>query len=170
MGLAERVDALYERRAARAQPRIATMADDDALLRLDLLGREQAPGAARKALTALNGSLGILSERKLSDARLLASELVANALHHGDADGKITLSVHGMPKAIRVAVSDEGDGFDPDELRAPSSDRTRGWGLAMVRVLADRWGVERNGATTVWFEIDHPRREAPLGAHASPAQ
>lgn len=146
------------------------MADDDALLRLDLLGRDQAPGAARNALTTLNGSLGIFSESQLGDVRLLASELVANALHHGNADGTITLSVHGMPKAIRVAVSDDGDGFDPGELSAPSSDQTRGWGLALVGVLADRWGVERDIATTVWFEIDHPRRAAALGAHASPTQ
>jgi anti-sigma regulatory factor (Ser/Thr protein kinase) len=139
------------------------VADDDPQLRLDLPGSERAPGAARTALTAMNGSLHILSEAQLRDARLLASELVANALHHGAADGTITLSMHDMPKAIRVEVSDDGDGFDPDELQEPSSDRARGWGLALVGALADRWGVERDIATTVWFEIDHPRREAPLG-------
>jgi anti-sigma regulatory factor (Ser/Thr protein kinase) len=146
------------------------MADDDALLRLDLPDSERAPGAARTALTALNRSLRILSEAQLHDARLLASELVTNALHHGAADGRVTLSVHRMPEGMRVEVSDAGDGFDPGELQAPSSDRAHGWGLALVRVLADRWGVERDIATTVWFEIDQPRSEAPLGAHASPPQ
>jgi anti-sigma regulatory factor (Ser/Thr protein kinase) len=134
------------------------VADDHAQLRLDLPGSERAPGAARTALTALNGSRHSLSESQLRDARLLASELVANALHHGAADGAITLSVHDMPEAIRVEVSDDGDGFDPDELQEPSSDRGRGWGLAVVGALADRWGVDRDLATTVWFEIDHPRR------------
>lgn len=146
------------------------MADDDPQLRVDLPGTERAPRAARTALTALNGSLYILSEAQLRDARLLASELVANALHHRAADGTITLSVHDMPEAIRVEISDDGDGFDPADLQEPSSDRGRGWGLAVVGALADRWGVERDLATTVWFEIDDPRRVEPLGAHASPAR
>ena len=37
---------------------------------------------------------------------------------------------------------------DPDPAR-PS-----GWGLYLVRELSDRWGVERNKQTRVWFELD----------------
>lgn len=138
------------------------MADDHAVLTLDLPDREQAPAAARKALTALNGSLRLVSEERLRDAQLLVSELVANAVRHAsDRDGRVTLRVHAASETMRVEVSDEGDGFDPAALSRPSPERPGGWGLAIVAALAHRWGVQR-GPTTVWFEIDRPRRDTAL--------
>jgi hypothetical protein len=53
------------------------VADDGALLSLDLPDRAHASAAARKALTALNGSLRVINEARLRDAHLLVSELVA---------------------------------------------------------------------------------------------
>jgi anti-sigma regulatory factor (Ser/Thr protein kinase) len=64
------------------------MARDGALLSLDLPDRAQAPAAARKALTALNGSLHLVSEARLRDAQLLVSELVGNAVRHGGHSGR----------------------------------------------------------------------------------
>jgi anti-sigma regulatory factor (Ser/Thr protein kinase) len=137
------------------------MADDGALLRLVLPDREQAPAAARKALTALNGSLHLVSETRLRDAQLLVSELVTNAVRHGSrASRKVNMTVYAMPDMMRVEVTDEGEGFDLSGLPKPSSERTGGWGLAIVAAVAHRWGVDHERGTTVWFEIDRPRREA----------
>jgi anti-sigma regulatory factor (Ser/Thr protein kinase) len=120
-----------------------------------LLGRtftadRQAPSAARNALQALNGSLDpVLAE----DVRLLVSELVTNSLRHtGTAD--IELEVWGSDEVIRVSVSDHGAGFDLGGPPQPGD--ASGWGLFMVDRLADRWGVESNGDTCVWFELVRP--------------
>jgi anti-sigma regulatory factor (Ser/Thr protein kinase) len=137
------------------------MTDDDALLRLDLPDRAAAPAAARKALTALNGSLHLVSETRLREAQLLLSELVANAVRHGDAQ-PVGVAVHASPGVLRVEVSDDGHGFDPNDLDRPSLERAGGWGLEIVAALAHRWGVERGARTTVWFEIDRPQADAPL--------
>jgi anti-sigma regulatory factor (Ser/Thr protein kinase) len=147
------------------------VADDGALLSLVLPDRDQAPAAARKALTALNGSLHLVSETRLRDAQLLVSELVTNAVRHGGhASRKVNMTVYAMPDLMRVEVTDEGEGFDPSRLPKPSSDRTGGWGLAIVAAVAHRWGIDHERGTTVWFEIDRPRREAAIVSDPTPPQ
>jgi hypothetical protein len=50
-------------------------------------------------------------------------------------------------------VIDEGPGFEPRPTRSvnPIED---GFGLTLVEQLSDRWGVEVDDETRVWFEID----------------
>jgi hypothetical protein len=45
---------------------------------------------------------------------------------------------------------------------APAPDPTRpsGWGLYLVAELADRWGVDSDETTLVWFEFDRPAAAA----------
>jgi anti-sigma regulatory factor (Ser/Thr protein kinase) len=120
-----------------------------------LLGRtfsadRQAPGAARHALECLEGSL---DEALAADVRLLVSELVTNSLRHTGTT-EIQLEVWWSDQLVRVAVSDQGAGFD---LRGrPQPGEASGWGLFMVDRLADRWGVAKNGRTCVWFELTRP--------------
>jgi anti-sigma regulatory factor (Ser/Thr protein kinase) len=160
-----------DRDSAASSATPTAMADDGALLNLDLPDRAEAAAAARKALTALNGSLHLVSEARLRDAQLLVSELVANAVRHGGRSGEqVRVSVRANPKTMRVEVTDRGAGFEPERLPQPSSEHAGGWGLAIVAALAHRWGVERRTATTVWFEIDRPQRETPIESHPSPPQ
>jgi hypothetical protein len=49
-------------------------------------------------------------------------------------------------------VTDIGPGFQA-RPRRPDDDPGSGWGLFLVEQLSDRWGVELNGATQVWFEL-----------------
>ena len=44
----------------------------------------------------------------------------------------------------------------PARNLAPSPDPVRpsGWGLYLVAELADRWGVDSDDRTLVWFELD----------------
>jgi len=144
---------------------------DEALLTLQLPDRPEAPSAARKALTSLNGSLHLISEPRLRDAQLVISELVANAVRHGGRTGQpILLTVRATPEVMRVEVSDDGQGFDEAPLAEAPDDRGGGWGLPIVAALAHRWGVDRGAATTVWFEIDRPQREEPVPVDPSPPQ
>lgn len=107
------------------------------------------PATARAALTRwLDGQI---PWDALSDARLLASELVA---HSGSADapengGSLRLAVRLRDGALRVDVSDPTRSTSPSW--GPGGD---GLGLKLVEALARRWGVEHADGTHLWFEVD----------------
>jgi anti-sigma regulatory factor (Ser/Thr protein kinase) len=131
-----------------------------------------APASAADAREALRRLP--LPEEIVEKVALLVTELVANAVVHGRtlSDRRIRFELevddHG---AVRGAVSDHGPGFTarlPDE---PDLTTPGGLGLVLVDRLADRWGVSRDGATKVWFEIDRLQSATtrlPLWACATP--
>jgi anti-sigma regulatory factor (Ser/Thr protein kinase) len=99
-----------------------------------------------------------LERSELDSAKLLASELVNNAVIHGK--GKITLRAELDADRLRVEVIDEGEGFE-STLRVGEFDDVGGWGLRIVDQESSRWGVHE-GTTHVWFELE---RSGPrLGA------
>jgi len=111
--------------------------------------------AAAVARHALDGLGAALPDGRMRDVRLLVSELVTNAVRHANlgANDVIGLVVELAGDALRVEVHDPGGGFVPS---APSPDPARpsGWGLYLVAELADRWGVDSDDTTLVWFELD----------------
>lgn len=117
-----------------------------------------APRAARSALDELNGHID--PELK-DDIRLLVSEVVTNSVIHAQPQppGEVVLDVWSSDDVVRVAVTDRGPGFVVAER--PQGGRRSGWGLMMVDQLADRWGVELNGGTEVWFELRRPGADPP---------
>jgi anti-sigma regulatory factor (Ser/Thr protein kinase) len=114
-----------------------------------------APESAAEARRALDDLAGELPDGRMRDVRLLVSELVTNAVRHANlASGDvIALVVDLADHTLRVEVHDPGGGFVP---RTPTPDPTRpsGWGLYLVAELADRWGVDSDETTLVWFELD----------------
>ena len=85
-------------------------------------------------------------------AELLASELVANAVVHGEGVIELPLSVHG--EVLRIEVSDEAPA--QPQLQQPTSLETDGRGLQFVDAYALAWGTSRNDAgagKTVWCEL-----------------
>jgi len=117
------------------------------------------PEAAAEARHALaDVTLGDGRER---DVRLLVSELVTNAVRHANlAAGDIILLVIDVgDRTLRVEVHDPGGGFVPT-APAPDPARPSGWGLYLVAELADRWGVDSDERTLVWFELDRPAAAA----------
>jgi anti-sigma regulatory factor (Ser/Thr protein kinase) len=110
--------------------------------------------AARRLVRAHAGGLGA---QRRADAVLLVSELVTNALRHGN--GAITLRIAREPHELVVEVADAGSGAVKISPRAGADD-VGGWGLRIVDWLADDWGV-RVGSTCVWFRLRYdtaPRR------------
>ncbi|HEX5936129.1 MAG TPA: ATP-binding protein [Actinomycetota bacterium] len=124
------------------------------------------PEAAADARRFVRASLGRdLPPDRIDDAVLLTDELMTNSVRHAATREPIDLSITMREGVIRVAVSDAGRGFDPNDPTPPvGPPRDGGWGLELVDSLSDRWGVDRDGArTVVWFEMDASRSRGGTG-------
>jgi anti-sigma regulatory factor (Ser/Thr protein kinase) len=120
----------------------------------------QAPGIARRSVVGWFGAA--LNADQLDAARLLTSELVANAVLHGE--GKIVLRAHLDGDRVLVEVIDDGKGFER-EVRQREFGDLHGRGLTIVDSEASRWGIHE-GTTHVWFELE---RSGPrLGPEGKP--
>jgi anti-sigma regulatory factor (Ser/Thr protein kinase) len=106
------------------------------------------PGRARRLLEAWFGSS--LEPSELDTAKLLVTELVTNAMVHGE--GTITLRSGLDDDQLMVEVIDEGSGFEVP-AGPPPLDDSGGWGLQLVATKASRWGVFE-GTTHVWFALE----------------
>jgi anti-sigma regulatory factor (Ser/Thr protein kinase) len=91
-----------------------------------------------------------LDREDLDKAKLLVSELLTNAVLHGQ--GAITLRASVDENRLLVEVMDEGFGFER-VAREHDFDQLGGLGLRIVDAEASRWGVHE-GTTHVWFEIE----------------
>lgn len=121
-------------------------------LQLTLERSVQAPAVARAEVTECCRDLGI-GGSLCQSLILLVSEVVSNAVRHSTADPSEPVGFVASfgERAIRVTVSDAGEGFTP-RPRDPA--RTHdGYGLYLLEKVADRWGVDSRGGTRVWFEL-----------------
>jgi anti-sigma regulatory factor (Ser/Thr protein kinase) len=114
------------------------------------------PAVVTTARHALDRLADVLPHEKLEDARLVVSELVTNSVLHAglSPDDQISLTVVVSAGSVRGRVCDPGPGFKVPSEPCPRSDLRGGWGLPIVETISNRWGVERNRHTCVWFEID----------------
>jgi anti-sigma regulatory factor (Ser/Thr protein kinase) len=117
---------------------------------VELASRPDAPSLARAAVAELSEAL--LPEA-LEDLKLLATELVTNSCLHGDGGGPISLELELAAGVARLAVTDDGRGFEAS-VDAADPFAESGRGLFIVDALADRWGVEGGARTRVWAELD----------------
>jgi anti-sigma regulatory factor (Ser/Thr protein kinase) len=91
----------------------------------------------------------------VTDAALVVSELLSNALRHaGPLPGTgIRVAWDLDPDSVRVSVSD-GGGLTRPVLGTPTPTTTGGRGLRIVARLARRWGTLCDDeGTTVWAEV-----------------
>jgi anti-sigma regulatory factor (Ser/Thr protein kinase) len=117
----------------------------------ELAGGPYAATAARLALDNLDAELDpVLAQ----DLRLLVTEAVKNSVQHAGVgpEDSIGLKIAVKPDLVRIEVTDDGPGFEPDASR-PDEDEVSGWGLFLIDQLAERWGVMQEKGTTVWFEV-----------------
>jgi anti-sigma regulatory factor (Ser/Thr protein kinase) len=122
-------------------------------LELELPGDNGAPALARRAVEERvdHG----YDEEQAGTLLLLVTELVTNAVLHAGAPGSpVLLRVSVAPGRLRVEVHDRGPGFEMHKPKPRGS--SGGYGLFLVERMSDRWGVNREGDTYVWFELDRP--------------
>lgn len=121
---------------------------------LQLPGQAASVPAARRAVAAgLQGLPGV-SEEKLLAARLIVSELVANAVVH--AGTAVTVSWAVVAGRLRIEVCDDSVVVPTLAYADPVAERGRG--LSIVAIMASRWGIDLRGGRgkAVWAEIDLP--------------
>ena len=89
--------------------------------------------AARDVAAALAPLAPELGPRTAQDLRLLATELVANAVHHtGIADGSVEVQLRLTDDRVHLSVLDDGPGFDLPERPVQTPEGPGGWGLYLV--------------------------------------
>jgi anti-sigma regulatory factor (Ser/Thr protein kinase) len=105
--------------------------------------------AARQMVDDVGG----LSSSLLDDARLVVTELVANAVRHGEAAAQVGVSLRWADPTLRIEVRSEGP-FVPPPADRPGEDSGRG--LTLVQALSRRWGVHAGAGVMVWAELHAP--------------
>jgi anti-sigma regulatory factor (Ser/Thr protein kinase) len=118
---------------------------------LDLTLPAEADSVAEARTRVCDAIASEFDNGELETLKLLVSEVVTNAVRHGD--GAAPLELHATwNDEVRIEISDHGDGFTPTP-RIGALDEPGGFGLFLVGRLADRWGVETDDGTTVWFVV-----------------
>ncbi len=110
-----------------------------------------APEAARNIVAALLPAwdLGDL----ISDAQLIASELVTNAYRHAQGTAGFELLLVQRDAGVRIALAD-GSSIKP-VIAELSHERPSGRGMMLVSALCTEWGSEsRDGGKQVWADLD----------------
>jgi anti-sigma regulatory factor (Ser/Thr protein kinase) len=116
---------------------------------LKLVADRQAPAAARGHVRGECADHGV-SAAVTDTVVLLTSEVVTNAVLHGE--GSLRLGAEAHRRLVRVEVMDRSNEA-PRALEA-DADAESGRGMSIVDVLAAEWGVTSSDpGKTVWFEV-----------------
>ena len=110
---------------------------------------DTAPSDARRLLTAAlrrAGHHGLL----LADARIVVTELAANAVVH--ARSPFSVSISSGDSTVRILVRDRSLAAPAMQQDVPT--RPSGRGLRLVTALSSRWGVDPTpDGKVVWAEL-----------------
>jgi len=110
---------------------------------------------ARHAFAAAEESL---SEEERQPVLLLLTELVTNAVRHGDGVERprgVAVKIVESETGVGAAVTNPGGGFEWEGRRSDDPLEPGGYGLVLVDSMSSRWGIDRcAGSITVWFEMD----------------
>ena len=109
---------------------------------------------------------------ELEKVGLAVREVVANAIIHGnrlDDQKKVVLTLLRTPAQLKVAVWDQGDGFDLDSLPDPRSPevllKEHGRGIYMARAFMDEFHVQPGPAGGATVSLVKHIRKCSNGKH-----
>ena len=95
-------------------------------------------------------------ESVVADIAISVSELVNNAVANGSRyspDQPIIVTIDKTNGAVTITVSDQGTGFNPDEIADPLADenllKEAGRGIFIVRSLMDAVDINASGQGTM---------------------
>jgi serine/threonine-protein kinase RsbW len=123
-------------------------------LRLELRAIGPTPAAMRHALDSFLVALKVPEDRRI-DIVTASGEALANAIEHAYAESEIggveLTALVERPGSLTVSVIDHGAFVEPRE-RA-----NRGFGLKIVRAVAQSVNVDTTNGTAVRMTFDVPR-------------
>ena len=97
-----------------------------------------------------------INESIIADIAISVSELVNNAIYHGNKkneEKRVTVTIDKNSGAVSLIVTDEGTGFNPDELDDPLAEENLlkevGRGIFIVRTLMDTVDIAPSKAGTI---------------------
>ena len=128
---------------------------DRAAYRTEVLEIPHEPSGAQAArrFTAATVRRWSLPEPLIRDATLIASELVTNAIVHGEPP--IVLRIRRTRHELTLEVSDQASAM-PRKLKATAED-LHGRGLAIIAGMSSRWAARPDGhGKVVWSALTIP--------------
>jgi anti-sigma regulatory factor (Ser/Thr protein kinase) len=146
----------YEGSGPLGQPPMPTLSSAAArVFGFNLRAGPLAASEARHAFAAADDSL---SEEERQPILLLLTELVTNAVRHGEGADRprgVAVKVMACDAGVGASVTNPGAAFEWHGRESDDPLEPGGYGLLLVDRMASRWGIERTaGSTTVWFELD----------------
>jgi anti-sigma regulatory factor (Ser/Thr protein kinase) len=96
-----------------------------------------------------------IPEGKIGEAKVAVIEAIINAFEHGGGErANVHIEFIMSKEKLTILVTDEGKGFNPDEIEEPNikdkigSDYKRGWGLKLMESMSDDLIVESRESGT----------------------
>ncbi|VTR94538.1 anti-sigma regulatory factor : Putative anti-sigma regulatory factor, serine/threonine protein kinase OS=Planctomyces maris DSM 8797 GN=PM8797T_20184 PE=4 SV=1: HATPase_c_2 [Gemmata massiliana] len=99
-------------------------------------------GESRRVMELIEGALHTkgYTEHDIFAIKLALEEALVNAIKHGnqmDPDKRVFVVYHITPERFDIRITDEGDGFNPDDVPDPTAienlERPCGRGLLLMR-------------------------------------
>ncbi|WP_235298437.1 ATP-binding protein [Portibacter marinus] len=95
-----------------------------------------------------------INERIYPNILISVTEAVNNAIIHGNRknkDKEVKIELHKENGTLTIQVSDQGDGFDPDDVPDPTLEenleKLGGRGVFLIQQLSDIVSYRNNGRT-----------------------
>ncbi|MFL5951524.1 MAG: ATP-binding protein [Gaiellaceae bacterium] len=119
----------------------STTNGNGATVHLTIPARAEYITLCRLALTGI-ARVRDLPDEVLADLKLALTEAASNSVRHAYAGeeqpGVVQISYELRPDRLVIEVTDEGEGFDPQESEGPPEELSEGGlGIAIIRAIAD---------------------------------
>ncbi|MYA11038.1 MAG: ATP-binding protein, partial [Gemmatimonadetes bacterium] len=118
---------------------------------------------------------GLDRRRLLFNFRVGLTEAISNAIlfgNSGDPDTRVRVELRAVPGEVRVRVSDQGDGFDPEAVPDPRLPENLllpdGRGVFLMRALMDEVRFNRRGNEVTLVLREPPATTPPEVGLAQP--
>jgi serine/threonine-protein kinase RsbW len=111
-------------------------------VRLTIPARAEYVLLGRLALSGIT-RLRPLDDETMNDLKLAVTEACSNSVRHayGENGGTVDIVYELHDDRLVVEISDDGAGFDPDELVKAGDLTEGGLGIAIIRALVDKFEV-----------------------------
>jgi serine/threonine-protein kinase RsbW len=111
-------------------------------VRLSIPARAEYVLLGRLALSGIT-RMRPLDDETMNDLKLAVTEACTNSVRHayGDNGGTVDIVYELHDDRLVVEVSDDGGGFDPDELVEAGELTEGGLGIAIIRAIVDEFDV-----------------------------